>query len=100
MVEASTIDRILKEWWEGKSELLAPAYKDKRGNPVLIGRPYFDELLSIPAGGAPRELLERHKLELSLVDVGTDTILHDLDDEDDYERWRPRSGQSTFNHPH
>jgi molybdenum cofactor cytidylyltransferase len=94
MVETESIDRLVKAWSENKGELLAPVIKGRRGNPVLIGRRYFDELLSLPVGSAPRDLLSQHSEQLKLVEVETDSILRDLDEIEDYERWRPKSGSS------
>jgi molybdenum cofactor cytidylyltransferase len=94
MVETETIDRLVKAWSENKGELLAPVIKGRRGNPVLIGRRYFAELLSLPAGSAPRELINRHSEQLKLVEVESDSILRDLDEIEDYERWRPESGST------
>ncbi len=94
MVEPAIIDRLIEAWSENKGELLAPVIGGRRGNPVLIGRRYFDELLSLPEGAAPRELIRRHNAELHLVEVKTDSILHDLDEIEDYKRWRPKGGNT------
>jgi molybdenum cofactor cytidylyltransferase len=93
MVETATIDRVIGAWSKGKGDLLAPSAGGRRGNPVLFGRRYFEELLSLPAGAAPRELINSHAEELLLVEVETESIFHDLDDIDDYERWRPKSSK-------
>lgn len=94
MVETATIDRLVDAWSENKGELVAPVIRGRRGNPVLIGRRYFDELLALPLGAAPRELVNRHNAELHLVEVKTDSILRDLDESEDYERWRPKNGNT------
>jgi molybdenum cofactor cytidylyltransferase len=89
MVEPATIDQILGAFWEGKGELVVSVYQGQRGNPVLIGRRYFEELLALTAGAAPRDLLRRHQDYVYLVEVGSDAILRDLDRPEEYERWRP-----------
>lgn len=89
MVAPETIDLLLAAFQRGEGELIAPVYEGKRGNPVLIGRRYFAELLELPAGGAPRDLLRRHAAEMVSISVETDTTLRDLDRPGDYERWRP-----------
>jgi molybdenum cofactor cytidylyltransferase len=87
MVEPETINQLLIAFWQGKGQLIAPAYKDKRGNPVLIGRSHFPQLLALPVGDAPRTLLQKHPVHL--VPVTSDSILRDLDRPEDYERERP-----------
>jgi molybdenum cofactor cytidylyltransferase len=91
MVAPEIIDQLLERYWQGNAELIAPIYKGQRGNPVLIGRTFFQELLDMNPGMAPRHLLQRHANELVLVDVKSPTVLQDLDLPKDYERWRPVS---------
>jgi len=89
MVEPETVDRILAAYWQGRGDLIAPEFVGQRGNPVLIGRAYFEELLALPPGDAPRTLLKRHADKLHLLTVPTDTVLRDLDDPQQYEQERP-----------
>ncbi|MAT99674.1 MAG: putative selenium-dependent hydroxylase accessory protein YqeC [Anaerolineaceae bacterium] len=91
MVKPETIDLLLAAYWQGHSDLIAPMFAGRRGNPVLIGRSYFAELLALPPGDAPRTLLRRHADKLHLVKVPTDSILRDLDKPAQYERERPSS---------
>jgi molybdenum cofactor cytidylyltransferase len=93
MVEPETINALLEAFWQGEGELIAPSFAGQRGNPVLIGRRYFAELLALPAGSAPRDLLRRHAAGLFWLPVESDTILRDLDNRDDYQRWRPPAGE-------
>lgn len=89
MVETAVIDQLLEAYWQQKSGLIAPEFQGRRGNPVLIDRAYFAELLELPPAAAPRHLLRRHDADLHLVSVPNDSILHDLDHPGEYERWRP-----------
>ncbi|MBK8905019.1 MAG: putative selenium-dependent hydroxylase accessory protein YqeC [Anaerolineaceae bacterium] len=89
MVAPATIDLILAAYWQGSGDLIAPVYEGRRGNPVLIGRRYFAELLALPPGDAPRTLLRRHADRLHLVPVPTDDILRDLDSPEQYRQERP-----------
>ncbi len=91
MVGPEIIDQLLERFWQGNSELVAPIYKGERGNPVLIGRSFFQELLDLSPDMAPRHLLQRHASELVMVDVKSPAVLQDLDLPEDYERWRPAS---------
>ena len=89
MLEPATIDTILRPFQHGDSDLIAPTFQGRRGNPVLIGHKYFHELLALPVGEAPRTLLKRHSNNLLAVPVDSDTIHRDLDSPADYERWKP-----------
>lgn len=89
LVEPQTIDRLLDAFEEGGAGLVAPIYEGRRGNPVLIARAHFAELLALPRGAAPRHLLQRHAHDLQLVPVDSPSILLDIDNPSDYEQHRP-----------
>ena len=89
MIEPAHIDRLLEAYWQGRGALIAPSFEGRRGNPVLIGRAFFDELLALPPDSAPRHLVRRHQDKLHLVEIPTTAVLHDLDNPEDYARWRP-----------
>lgn len=91
MVAPNTIDRLLYAYAASPAGLIVPYYNGRRGNPVLIDRRYFDELLALPADAAPRALLARHHDDLVAVPVEDEAILHDLDRPEEYEYWRPRA---------
>ncbi len=88
LVEAGTINQILAAFWRGEGEIIAPQFAGRRGNPVLIGRRFFDELLALPAGAAPRDLLRKHPP--LLLPTASESVLLDIDDPQEYERLRPR----------
>lgn len=88
MVGPEVIVPLLEAFWRKEGDLIAPVYRGKRGNPVLIGRDYFRDLLSLPAGGAPRLLLQRYAGRLHLVEVGTDAVLRDIDTLEEYRQER------------
>ena len=90
LVGPDIIDALLAAYAAGPHGLVAPTYGGRRGNPVIIDRCYFAELLALPPEAAPRALLQRHPDDLLLVEVESDAILHDLDRPEDYERLRPR----------
>ena len=89
LVEPQVIDSLLAAFAESHEQLIAPVFKGRRGNPVLIGRRHFQELLALPRGAAPRDLLRRHKDAVHLVSVDSDSVLVDIDLPADYEAHRP-----------
>ncbi len=89
LVGPQIINSLLAAFEAGHGQLIAPVFEGRRGNPVLIGRRYFQELLALPRGAAPRDLLRRHPDALHLVPVDSDAILVDIDRPADYEAHRP-----------
>ncbi|MBK7893609.1 MAG: putative selenium-dependent hydroxylase accessory protein YqeC [Anaerolineaceae bacterium] len=90
MVQPQTMDLLLEAYGQGHGDLIAPTFAGRRGNPVLIGRRYFAELLALPPGDAPRTLLRRHADALHLVQVPSDDILRDLDSPEQYAQERDK----------
>ncbi|MCP4428065.1 MAG: putative selenium-dependent hydroxylase accessory protein YqeC, partial [Chloroflexi bacterium] len=88
MIKPANINRLLAVYWQEESALIAPSFEGRQGNPVLIGRAYFDELLALPPGLAPRHLVRRYQDDLRLVEMPSATVLHDLDSPADYARWQ------------
>ena len=89
MVEPPTIDRLLMAYAAAPAGFVAPTYDGRRGNPVLIARRHFAELLALPPDAAPRALLARHAHDVLAVAVDSEAVLHDLDRPEEYARFRP-----------
>lgn len=89
LVQPETINQLVLAFWQGRGDIIAPEFEGRRGNPVLIGRRHFVELLALPRGAAPRELLRRHAADVVHLPVADVGVVVDLDDAAAYERWQP-----------
>jgi len=69
--------------------LVVPEHEGRWGHPVLFGRDHVPELLTLPPGGRPRDLLLRRRGLLTVLRMDAEEILADLDTEADYLRWAP-----------
>jgi molybdenum cofactor cytidylyltransferase len=88
LVTPEVIGQILDAYERQPYGLVAPTYEEQRGNPVLIDRRYFADLLALPAGAAPRHLLRQHADDVLLLPVNSPGVLIDLDDPQAYEEWK------------
>lgn len=87
-VRSDTINRIIERYCASEAEIVIPYYKGRRGNPVLLGRPVFQEAMSLKGDTGCRAIFASHAdrtLEVNVDDAG---ILLDIDDRADYERLR------------
>ncbi len=89
LVPPEVMDRLLEAFWAGRGSLVAPGYRGRRGNPVVIGRQHFAALLALPPEAAPRDLLAARPDALHILAVDTPAVLLDLDRPEAYERHRP-----------
>lgn len=87
LVETAVLNQLMHAFWHGEGDIIAPTFAGRRGNPVLIARTHFAELLALPPDAAPRHLLRRHPVTTIAVD--SDSVLQDVDDRESYERLRP-----------
>ncbi len=89
LVTPAIIDHLLTAYRQGKGDIIAPVYNGQRGNPVLISRRFFPDLLALSPGSAPRDLLRRQPDAIHLVEIADESVLIDLDDPKTYQRWQP-----------
>jgi molybdenum cofactor cytidylyltransferase len=69
--------------------IVAPRYRDGRGNPVLFARAVFPELLHLVGDRGARAVIERDPSRVAVVDFDT-PMPADIDTPEDYERLRGR----------
>ncbi len=93
-IQPRVIADVLTAYAEGAGHIVAPSYQMRRGHPILIDRRYWPEILSLPPGGAPRDVINRHSDQVAYVNVDTDSVLRDVDTPEDYQQERRRAGLS------
>jgi molybdenum cofactor cytidylyltransferase len=80
LIKSHHIDSIIEAFdpIEGRS-ICVPVHGRKRGNPVLWGKQYLDEIISITGDVGARHLLEEYGDQISEVMIDTDGVLFDVD---------------------
>jgi molybdenum cofactor cytidylyltransferase len=91
-IQPEIIRRVIQTYAEGQGSIVAPSYEMRRGHPILIDRQYWNEILALPADGAPRDVINAHADEIAYVVVDTDSVLGDVDTPEDYAAERRKSG--------
>lgn len=89
LVTTVVYDRLLAAYGAGCGKIIVPTYEGRRGNPVLFDGVYWPDLLALPAGARPRDVLQKYRADVYLLDVGSEAVLIDIDRPGVYERWRP-----------
>ena len=90
-LDPRVINQIVSAYVEGRGNIIVPVYRGERGHPILIDRRFWPELLALESG-APRDVLRRYPDAVTLLEVGTDSILRDIDTPEEYRRERRRAG--------
>jgi molybdenum cofactor cytidylyltransferase len=90
-VDAALLCRLAEAFEPDKDhDVVVPMYKNHRGNPVLFGRKYFDQLARLTGDTGARQLLSSLDRNIVAVPAQSDGILVDLDTNDDVDRWLER----------
>ena len=72
------INKLINEF-DGNS-ILIPAYKDRKGHPIIVPLSLKGEILSMKAENhSLRDVINNHKDIVKIVEVNTDSILFDMD---------------------
>ncbi|MCD6074576.1 MAG: 4-diphosphocytidyl-2C-methyl-D-erythritol kinase, partial [Rhodospirillales bacterium] len=90
-VSPSTIDKLIAAFnpLEGRA-IVVPMHEGKRGNPVLWGAQYFDEMKSLGGDQGARKLLDLHADDIVEVPIDDASVLFDVDTPDKLAEARTR----------
>ena len=91
-IKASIIDRLIEEYETSGSAIVLPVYKGFRGNPVLIDRSLFPEMMQITGDIGCRSLFGLHGDQVRKVAVEDIGVLIDIDSAEDLSRLESNSG--------
>jgi len=87
-VTTATIDSLIGEFIRKSPEAAVPTFRGARGNPVLLNRSVFDEVMALRGDTGFRSVLTdpgRNILEVPVDDPG---ILRDIDTREEFDRTR------------
>ncbi len=87
-IRPATLDRIVDGYRHSDAQIAIPVYRGIRGNPVLLGRAVFPEIMALHGDIGCRAIFGGHLEEIVKVAVEDVGILLDIDNGDDYERLR------------
>jgi len=79
-VQASHLDRLIAAFApkEGRA-ICVPIREGRRGNPVLWGAEFFDEMGQVRGDAGARHLIGQHEDQVAEVDLASDAIFVDID---------------------
>lgn len=88
-VSPDTIDTLIAAFDNNTQLLIKPRYRERGGHPILIGRNWWQEILSVPTKPDSaneqitlRDILKRHPDRIKTIDVDDSGILIDIDTPD------------------
>ncbi len=85
-VQPQTLHRIIDGYRSARAQIVVPSHQGNRGNPVLLDRSVFSEVMALEGDTGCRAIFSNHLDAFLKVEVEDPGILFDIDSLDDYER--------------
>jgi molybdenum cofactor cytidylyltransferase len=82
----ATLDQIVDRYRLANAQIVIPMYKGSRGNPVLLDRSVFADVMALDGDVGCRAIFGGHVEGIVKVEVEDVGILLDIDNKEDYER--------------
>jgi len=86
LITSKIIDALITAYRSNGRAIVAPLYKGKRGSPVLFDKSLFTELIEVTGDEGGRTVLERHRHEVELIEIGDTLANYDVDTWEAYEQ--------------
>jgi molybdenum cofactor cytidylyltransferase len=86
MITPRVIDTLIRAYRTRSRSIVAPLYNGKRGSPVLFDGSLFPELIEVTGDEGGRTVLERHRQEVELVEMGDTLANYDVDTWEAYQQ--------------
>ena len=86
MITSQAIDTLLRAYRTTGKRIIAPLYAGKRGSPVLFDMSLFPELMEVTGDEGGRTVLERHRQEVELIEMGDAITNFDVDTWEAYQQ--------------
>jgi len=93
-VRAETLDKLIAYHRRSAAQIVIPLYRGFRGNPVLLDRSVFPEVMNLSGDVGCRAIFGNHSEGIHKVEVDDPGILLDIDTEEDLRRVEALGGDS------
>jgi len=99
LITPQSIDALITAWYTRGKRIMAPLYAGKRGNPLIFDASLFPELMAVTGDEGGRSVVERHKQELTTLELGDVIANYDVDTWEAYqqvvEAWQSKAEQKS-----
>lgn len=85
-VRPQTLHQIMAGYHRSGAQIVIPLHQGNRGNPVLLSRSVFPEVMALEGDTGCRAIFPNHLDTILKVEIEDPGILLDIDNQDDYDR--------------
>ena len=83
-VGPDVIKKLVEAYRESGKGIVMPVFKNKKGHPVIIDSGYREQIIGMDESETLRTLIHKHPDDVYEVIVSTDTVIKDIDTQEDY----------------
>jgi molybdenum cofactor cytidylyltransferase len=95
LIDTSSINKVIDEYRRAKSRIVIATYQRESGHPILLDKALFPEISEIDEQTLGlKAVINRHRAEVSYVDVGNERVLIDIDTQEQFEKYFPTTAYS------
>jgi molybdenum cofactor cytidylyltransferase len=91
-IRSQTMNQVIQAYLRDRAQIVIPSFHGTRGNPVLLDRSVFSEVMALQGDVGSRAIFSHHLEGIVKVEVEDEGILLDIDEPADYERLRGKEG--------
>ena len=93
-VSPGALGALAEAWRRRQPAVVIPAYRSRRGHPIVVSRPVIDDLLRLPPGATPKDAIRRYAEQTLVIEVDDCGVVDDIDDPAAYETLLARLRES------
>jgi len=86
LVDAEMIDRLLECFWSSNKDICVPVCGDRRRNPTLFSRRFYDQILALDGDVGARKIIRSHPANVHRVEMDDPPRFFDIDTLADLDR--------------
>ncbi len=84
LIDSETINKLIAAFLSHDKGIVIPAYKGRRGHPIIFSATYKKELLGLKGDEGGRQIIRKHPDDILEVVVNSQSINIDIDTMDNY----------------
>lgn len=86
LIDIETIKLLIDSFYEADNLIIVPSFSGKRGAPVIFPEKFKSELLALTGDTGGKNVIAKHPNEVRFIEVLNESILWDIDTEEDYRK--------------
>ncbi len=95
LVDSQSINKVIEEYRKSRTSIVIASHRGQSGHPILLDRSLFAQVSKIDeASLGLKAVINRHRSEVTYVDVDNDNVLIDIDTQEEFNRYFPQAAYS------